>query len=114
MLIKSKINLKKYFLLSLLPLALSLFFVTNWRDVLGIGIVYLATVANHLLLIQGVMIYLTPGNTRRLIPLLLFVGKFLVLALGLSLGVLFMGNRVIIPLVNYLVLISILVVSIRK
>ena len=120
MLIAKKINLKKYFLYSLPSIIIATLLCRSGKEYLSILIVYIATVINHILLIYAVSMMTDvervqgkkdqgKGNL-----LLLFLAKFCILLLGLYLGILFMGNRVIIPLVNYVILIFVLVLSIRK
>lgn len=54
-----------------------------------------------------------PGIKKNLL-VFYFLGKITIIFAGLSLGVHFMGDKVIIPLINYILQIFILVLSMRK
>jgi len=112
-----KINLIKYLTLTLLTTGVSCVFSKNLDDVFGILIVYAATIINHLMLIEGGL-QLTDAasgkNVDKFNLVLVFVGKFGVLIGAIYLGWHFMGNRVFIPMFNYLVQIFILVFAYKK
>jgi len=112
-----KINLWRYLILTVLTTSIACFFSTNLREIFGILIVYAATIINHLLLIEGGL-QLTDAASGKKIDkvnvVLVFLGKFGLLIGAIYLGWQFMGNRVFIPMVNYLVQIFILVFSYKK
>ena len=120
--ITNRLNLKKYLLGSLVPTATCYFFSKDQNDVIGISIVLFATILNQLMLVsivgEAIGGAASSGsskedvNKKRIV--LFFVLKFIVLFLGLYGGYHFMGKRVIIPLLNYVVLIFILTLSIKK
>ena len=115
-----KINLKRYFLLTALSTLLCLFFANDINDLFGILIVYCGTIINHIFLtqfvaemIEGVKNKSSGGSSKMMIAVYA-VGKMAILFLSLSLCVHFMGNKVIIALLNYVVQIFLLVFSIKK
>lgn len=115
--IRERINLKKYFGYSAITTGICFVFVRNIEDVYGILIVYLATITNQLMLVEGIggLIAVNNGKTsskQRIV--LLFIGKIFLLFAGLSLSVHFMGKKVIIPLINYVVMIFILTLSSKR
>jgi fatty-acid desaturase len=46
--------------------------------------------------------------------LILFIGKFIVLALAITFGVQIMGNRIIIPILNYIIQIFVVALSFHR
>ncbi|MCO4793102.1 MAG: hypothetical protein KC493_05300 [Bacteriovoracaceae bacterium] len=113
--IKTKINFKKYFGFTLLTTAFCCFFARDIQDIYGIITVYIAAVLNQFMLIELVL-SLTESEEemtkkRKWTLLGMAVGKMALLFGGISLGVHFMGNRVIIPLLNYVIQIFLLGVS---
>lgn len=119
--IRTKINYKKYFLLTGGSTVLTMVFARSLDDVYGILIVYAATILNHIMMLRGVRELVTPylpGNedikSDKTMMVLFFVGKLVMLFGGISLGVLFMGNRVIIPVLNYVVQIFLLIYSLSN
>jgi hypothetical protein len=112
-----KINLKKYFALTILSTAASLFFLSSIEEVYGVLIVFFGTVVNQLMLIESVMMVVDMGNGKSVDKIQLvtmFFGKFIVLFGALYLGWHFMGNRVIIPVINYVLHIFFLTLSSKK
>ena len=116
--IKTKINLNKYLLLSFSLTGVTLFFSRNFYDVAGILIVYVATITNQLMLVSGsselVDSVRYDVKRKKLKIVALFIIKLLVLLMGLSLAIHFMGKRVIIPLISYILTIFILIISMKK
>lgn len=123
--ITDRLNLKKYFLGSLIPTIICYFFSKGQNDVIGISIVLVATILNQIMLVsivgESVGYAALKGqnkeglqdiNKKRII--LFFFLKFFILFLGLYGGYYFMEKRVIIPLLNYVVLIFVLTLSIKK
>ena len=113
--LKTKINLKKYILLGLIPTIILALFLNSIKELSGHLIVYCATLVNHYLLLRGVsgLLGQNPGESRALSVLFIII-KMGVIFFGLYVGVLFMGNKVIISLVNYVLLIVVLGVSTIK
>lgn len=115
MLIKTKINFKKYFGLTALTTLFCFLFLNNIEEVYGVLSVYLATIINHFMLAEAVFNLTEPNKVftkkEKFVLFTMLLGKIVILFLGLSLGVHFMGNRVIIPLLNYVVQIFLLGVS---
>ena len=92
-------------------------FAKNQYEVLGILLVFAATVINHMILIEGGL-QLTDVATGKKVDKLnlaiMFLGKFGLLIGAIYLSWQFMGNRVFIPMINYLVQIFIMVFSYKK
>lgn len=112
-----KINVKKYLALTFLTTLASLFFTESIDEKLGVAIVYFGTIANQIMLIESVMMVVDLGNGKQVDKfqmVTMFLGKFIILFGALYLGWHFMGNRVIIAVINYVVHIFILTLSSKK
>ena len=120
MLLKTKINLKKFFLLSVSTTLLFLLFSRGWNDIIGILIVYVATVLHLGMLAEAVFelvkSQVSEGHIHNAKDkiMYLFAGKLLILILSLVISRQIMGNRIIIPVINYVIQIFILTFSIRS
>ena len=106
-----RINFKKYLLFSLITTLITLAFARGVKDVAAILIIYLATVLNQLLLVEGV--YELTGASKKFKVIFIFLIKMGILFGALTLGVHLMGKKVIIPLINYVVIIFVLGTSLR-
>ena len=112
--LRTELNLKRYLLFSLPSTALCVALCKSWVEILAVLTVYLGTILNHIMLVASLKELLIPfvdtesqRSTKKIV--LLFVGKLVILFGSLSLGVHLMGKRVLIPLINYVVLIFVLV-----
>lgn len=119
MLFVTKINLKKYILLTLLSTAVCLFFTQSKNEIFGILIVMFFAAVSQLALTEAVCLLTDPAaelsekkKKKKLILFLLL--KLVFLFVGLGFGVHFMGKRVIIPLLNYVLQIAALGASLRN
>lgn len=110
--ITDRVNFQKYLLLSLVTTLITLLFTRGAMEVVAVLIIYLATILNQLLLVEGVL-ELT-GASKKTKVFLIFIIKLPLLFGALALGVHFMGKRVIIPLLNYIVIIFVLGYSLRN
>jgi hypothetical protein len=118
MLTSAKINLKTYSLYSAILLILAYLSVRSEAEFLVAVVVFLATCANHWMLIfivrrlsesaVGMM-----QKSRLLIPLMV-VGKLILIVAALSFGVQIMGKRIIIPVLIYVLQIAVLYFSFEK
>ncbi len=103
--IATKINLKLFIPLSLAITLGFTFFCRNTHEVVTHWFVYGATLVNFYMLHVVVRELIVAGKgQQRPDKFLMFsysAAKLLVLFGALSLGVLFMGNRIIIPVLNY-------------
>jgi hypothetical protein len=111
---KTELNLKRYLLYSLPTTIVCLALCQSFTDVLGVLVVYLGTILNQVMLVASLRELLIPfvdseGQKSNKKIILLFVGKLVILFGSLSLGVHLMGKKVLIPLINYVVLIFVLV-----
>ncbi|MCK5883418.1 MAG: hypothetical protein KAG61_07000 [Bacteriovoracaceae bacterium] len=117
---KIKINLKKYVLLSLPILGISLGISSNTMEIIAILLAYLFTLVNQILLVYGVTELLNPAYietpSERPMKLIVFsfIAKLFILAGVLVFCEQFMGKRVIIPVINYVILIFVMFYSIEK
>ena len=112
--LRTDLNVKKYLLYTLPTTTICFLMCQSWSDYLGVLIVYLGTVLNQIMLVASLKALLSPlvgavvqKSNKKIV--LLFVGKLVILFGSLSLGVHLMGKRVIIPLINYVILIFVLV-----
>ena len=112
--LKTELNLRRYILFSLPSTALCIALCRTWIDVLAVFVVYFGTVLNQIMLVASLREMLLPfidtesrKSNKKIV--LLFVGKLVILFGSLSLGVHLMGKKVLIPLINYVVLIFVLV-----
>lgn len=119
MLLKTKINHKKFFLISIPVTAGFMAFSRDWNDALAMFIVYFATVIHLGMLSEAVFELIesqvTEGHIHNVKDkiMYLFLGKLTILILALLIGRQIMGNRIIIPVINYVIQIFILTFSIR-
>ena len=112
-----KINLPKYLILTNLTTLISLFFVSGYEAIIGIYIVFLGTIVNHLMLVESVLTVVDMGNGKQIDKfqlLTLFFGKLAVIGGAVYLGWHFMGDRVIVSLINYVIHIFFLTFCFRK
>ena len=112
--LRTELNLKRYVLFSLPSTAICVALCRSWIEVLGVFLIYFGTVLNQIMLVASLREMLLPfvdtesqRSNKKIV--LLFVGKLVILFGSLSLGVHLMGKRVLIPLINYVVLIFVLV-----
>jgi hypothetical protein len=116
-----KINLKKYLLGSVLTTGIALAFARNTTEIVTILVIYLATVINQISLVEVIMELVAERTSdlsrtyrvKKVKVALLFILKLLILFGALSLGIHLMGKRVLIPLLNYVVLIFVLGFSLK-
>jgi hypothetical protein len=123
MLIKTKINLRLYLSLSALSTFGACLFAQNFIEVLVILIIAGATIINQTVLVELVseMFHSAAQGGLGGGPkvdkgriLVLSIVKIGVMLGAISFGVLFMGNRIIIPVINYVIMIFILAASMDR
>jgi hypothetical protein len=107
-----RINFGNYFLLSIPTTLVALAFARGVNEVMAILVIYLATILNQLLLVEGVFELVGASNKVKVV--ILFLLKMAILFGALALGVHLMGKRVIIPLLNYVVIIFVLGISLKN
>lgn len=115
------INLKKYFLFSLIPIVIVSLFLKGQNEYLGSLIIIGSAFLNQLTLalavgelINHVKNHKETQSISKKRMIFLFLFKFIILFLGLYFGFQFMGKRIILPLLAYVVMIFCLALSIRK
>ena len=117
--INDQINLKVFLINTLIANAIVLFFAQNLTEAIVFIGIYLASLLNfYMLYIGGREIKRTAllkdgERADKSKVVYMFVGKLFVLFIALSLGVHFIGNKIIIPLLNYVIHIFILAFSLR-
>ena len=116
----NRIKLKLWLPLSLGTTLLHCLFLKNQTEYLVMAGVFVATYANLFMLMYTLdRVMLSPeaiesGKRDKFMILLMFAGKMFVLFVALGIGVHFIGNRIIIPLINYVIQIFVLCVSIKR
>jgi hypothetical protein len=123
MLIKTKINLRLYLSLSALSTFGACLFAQDFIEALVILIIAGATLINQSILVELVSEMFNTAAQAGLSGgakvdqgriLMLSVVKIGVMLGAISFGVLFMGNRIIIPVINYVIMIFILAASMDR
>ncbi|MBT3583397.1 MAG: hypothetical protein HN509_00710 [Halobacteriovoraceae bacterium] len=118
--IREKINYTRYLPWSLGITGLALLLARDAHDIGVITLVYAATLLNHYMLLYIVSdILRDPENaegrtTNKLLLFIFFIAKVGVIVGACAFGWQFMGNRIIIPVLNYVFQIFVLGVSIRQ
>ena len=118
--IETRINYQKYFILTGISTGICLLFARHLDDVMGILVVYIAAFINQVFLVRVVREAFMPNDEQQNAQVdkwrvtRNFLGKLAILALGLTLGVHFMGNRIIIPVLNYVFQIFALALSLKS
>ncbi len=110
-----KIDFRKYLPLSILPYVGEVIFERTIDVLIACLVIYVSVVISQMMLVSGAnkMLGATQG-TNRLPIVAMFIGKAIVLFLGIAIGVHFIGNKVIIPVIFYIYQIFILVVSLKR
>lgn len=115
MLPNAKINFKKYISFSLVIIICAYPFLRSKEEIVGSLIVFCAACLNQWMLVTSVReasqsaVTGVPANKFKMIIMIL--GKMAVLLGALTFGVHLMGNRVIIPLLIYVLQIAVLYLS---
>lgn len=115
-----RINLKVFIPTSLIITGGLLFFSNSQKEFIVISVIYVATLINLFLLLSVIQKIVEIGTATepvhysKLNMALVFVAKMAVIFLALSIGVHFMGKRIIIPLLNYVFQIFVLGVSLKR
>ena len=121
--LKEKINFKKYFTISLLVTgSISLFFREDQNILIAIWVMYAGTVANHLLLVKGILLLtdsekhkVSTAKKNMLVKVLTsLASKFGVMVLAIFISVQFVQSAIIIPITNYLIQIAVLGLCLKK
>lgn len=114
----AKINLYKYILFSLFLLALSSYLARSNAERLVMLAVFFASCLNQWMLVNVVRDVTqnaadgSPVDKGNMI--MMIIGKFLLVIAALSFGVHIMGNRIIIPVLIYVLQIAVLYLSFDK
>ena len=118
MLLNAKINFKKYTYYTLILLALTAFSLKSIQELGAVIIVTLATCLNQWMLVKAVRLASVAAASEKpaggVKIIILALGKIVILFGALSFGVHIMGNRIIIPLLFYVLQIGVLYLSFEK
>lgn len=117
--ITKKINLKKFILLSLVPTIICFMLARNNHEIFAISIVYIATIIYLLMFAEAIYLLTNQykpgyGEASKVTLGFLFIGKLVILISSLLFGVQIMENRIIIPVINYVIIIFVLGASTNK
>ncbi len=115
--ISEKVNFKKYLFYSAIVLSIGIYFTRSSEEVWVMFCVFVAAGANQWLLVKSVteMTQSAAGGTPVDDQKMFFmsVGKMALIIAALSFGVHIMGNRVIIPVLIYVLQIAVLYLSFK-
>lgn len=119
--LNERINLKLYGLLTIISnLVLSYFIPFEIKYILCLVVIAIAVSANHLMLGTAViMMTRSAASSKDTTPVgkklaFIFIGKFAVLGGTLVIGIHFMDDLVIIPLISYIIQLGILIASLKR
>ncbi len=114
----AKINFKKYLILSIGLLSISMSLMRTRSELYGSVGIFIAACLNQVMLVAAVRsaskTAITGEQTNKFKMLFLILGKMLLLLGALSFGVQIMGDRVLIPLLIYVLQIAVLYLSFNK
>ncbi|TNE97410.1 MAG: hypothetical protein EP326_11470 [Deltaproteobacteria bacterium] len=115
--LKTKVDFRKYIVITMISTAFCCLFARNTSEVVGIFIIYVAALLNQMMLTEIVLEMTAPEEEKiysKGSMITLGIGKLVVLIAGITLGVHFMGNRIIIPVLNYVIQIFALGFSLKQ
>lgn len=123
--LKVKINKKRYFGYTLGAQIGFAFFCRSAEEFIGLILVYLCVLANHYFYLKAVdmmtdnalssnYFYQNEASPNRSRVFFYFALKFIILAMGLTIGVHLMGIKVILAILGYVFQIFVLVLSIEN
>jgi hypothetical protein len=113
----TKIKINKYILLTVIITLVCAAIESNTQSTIGISIVYIATMINHYLLVLMTHKLIASNKSSKFYNyklIFIIISKFMIIIGAFYLAVHFMGNRVIIPVINYVVQIFILGFCLKK
>jgi len=118
--LQKRVNLKRFFIISLPIFGATLYLCHGQKEIIANILVYLAILTNFYMLIQ-IIEYLAQlaitgkrGHTNKWKVIGFFLGKMLAIIVALTLSVQIMGDRLIIPVLSYVIQIFVLGVSLRR
>ncbi len=119
MLIKTKIDFKKYLIFSLFPTLITSLTMFTFVGFFITWIFFFITIVNQLMLIEIVFNLLLPEGSdvskkSGLSIALLFIAKFALITLALVISAQFIGSKIIFLIINYVVQIFNLIYSIKR
>lgn len=118
--LRKRINPKLFIPLSALCLAVTLGFTNSSIEIYTVIAIYVATLINQGMLLYVIDLIIAVGKddikapASKLTMFIFFIVKIFIIFAALSMGVHFMGKRIIIPLLNYVFHIFVLGVSLRR
>jgi len=115
--IRKKINIKIYLGFSIAIILFSLLLAQNIKEMLTIVSVYFAVIINQWLLVETVEDLVLGAADQKEVDkgqlVFMFITKAVILIAALTFGVQIMGNRIIIPIIIYVIQIFILYFSLN-
>jgi hypothetical protein len=118
MLTSAKINLIKYAVFSSILLIAICFFAKNYSELMAMLIVFIAACLNQWMLVNVVrdasQNAVDGTSVDKVNMIMMSVGKVILLIAALSFGVHIMGNRIIIPVLIYVLQIAVLYLSFNR
>lgn len=116
--LRKKINHKVFITCSLASVIITSLFLKNFNQYIGHATFYVCVLVSFYFLLRAVSSLIVEGakNQKVNIPTMfkLMFLHLIILIIGLGIGVLFMGNTIIIGLINYIIQIFVLGLSMRK
>lgn len=113
-----RINLKRYIPLSAALLILGFTTCRNIREMMATSVVFVAVILNQWMLLNSIDAItqkaLSKESDKQSNVLINFLFKAIILIVAISFGVHIMGNRIIIPILIYVIQIFVLYFSIRE
>ena len=118
MVLRKKINYKLFIVCSLISVLITSLFLKSINQYVGHAIFYICVITSFYFLLRAVSSLIEQGTKDQKVNIpsmfkLMFL-HLIILILGLGIGVLFMGNTIIIGLINYVIQIFVLGLSMRK
>lgn len=116
--LRKKIDYKLFMLCSVISTLITIIFLKNTNEYIGHIAFYLCVLLSFFFLLRAVSFLLVIGiesekvNMFSMFKLMFF--HLIILLIGLGIGVHFMGNKIIIGLINYIIQIFILGLSMKK
>jgi hypothetical protein len=113
---EKQLNRKLLLLLNSASLAVTCYFARNTLEVAIFCFVAVSALLNHIMMANAVYQFLTHSQTGERPPNIVFTlfVKMVILFGSIGLGVHFIGDRIIVPLINYMAQLAILGICLKK
>jgi hypothetical protein len=113
---EQNLNKRLFISLNVLSLSVALYFSRNINETLVFIMVAVSAIINQMLLVNAVRKFLlvSKTNTAQASIVWAILLKMILLFAAIGIGVLFIGDRIIVPLINYMIQLAILGVCLIK